>query len=165
MSFQRRALSSPILTPVWSANANTGYTKSDKVYEINITSENPNSSIQVTNKVIEKKIIIEKKYGEKGNLVPEANIDFEVYDKNDNRLEIVTTNEEGKIELTLPYGEYKLVQLNTTDGYQKLNPITLKIIDTEEETLELEDYKIPVPNTKVKESIIIWILRILLCLC
>ena len=143
----------------------TGYTKNDKVYEINITAENPNSSIQVTNKVIEKKIIIEKKYGEKGNLVPEANIDFEVYDKNDNRLEIVTTNEEGKIELTLPYGEYKLVQLNTTDGYQKLNPITLKIIDTEEETLELEDYKIPVPNTKVKESIIIWILRLLLCLC
>lgn len=124
-----------------------GYTLNDQKIEFTLDENNPNKTIQVSNKVIEKQIIIEKKYGEKDNLKPEANIDFEVYNKKNEKIEVISTDEEGKVSIILPYGEYKLVQINSTNGYQKIDSFVIQVKDSKEEIIELEDYKIPVPNT------------------
>lgn len=135
--------------------AGNGYKINDKVYEIVLSENNPNDQLQVTNKVIEKKIIIQKLYGEKESMKPEANIDFEIYNTKKELIRTISTNEEGIVETILPYGEYKIMQINSTDGYQKINPITINVTDDEEQTIKLEDFKIPVPDTKSNNNSIL----------
>ena len=64
-----------------------------------------------------------------------------------NLIKTIITNEKGIAEITLPYGKYKLTQLTTTEGYQKITPIQFEIVNDSEIFYELKDYKIPVPNT------------------
>ena len=66
--------------------------------------------------------------------------------------------------MTLPYGEYQLIQKNTKDGYRKLDPIKLLVIDDLDVTYELKDYKIPVPNTHTDWRILDILVEILKCL-
>lgn len=126
--------------------APTGYQLDTKVYTIYITKENPKIEITLENKIIKKKIIIYKTYDE-DKKIKEANISFTIYDKNNQKVATVTTNEEGKAEIILPYGEYKIIQENTTEGYQKVDDITISVKDLKEEIISLTDYKIKVPNT------------------
>lgn len=125
----------------------TGYNINQNIYEINITEENYNHSLTIENQVIKKKITILKKYGENNNLNKESNIEFEIYNKNNRLINTIKTNEQGIAEITLPYGKYKIKQLNTTTGYQKIDPFFIEVKDNIEETIELTDYKIPIPNT------------------
>lgn len=141
-----------------------GYQLNDKVFEINITKDNTHKEIIVDNKVIKKKIIIEKKYGEENNLKSEKDISFEIYNYLNEKINTITTNEEGIAEITLPYGEYKFIQINTTAGYQKLEPIIIQIKDSSEERIELKDLKIQVPDTHTEDNILIEILKLLLVL-
>ena len=69
------------------------------------------------------------------------------YDKNNNLVTTITTDENGKATVTLPYGEYKIVQDNTTPGYNKVNDFTITVKDNINESIILTDYKIKVPNT------------------
>ena len=124
-----------------------GYKLSDKIYEINITSENPKVEIIVDNEVIKKKIIIEKKYGEKDNLQNESDIEFEFYNNKYDIIKTIKTDINGRIELVLPYGEYIVKQKNSTDGYEILEPFKIYVIDEEDEIINLVDYKIPIPDT------------------
>jgi len=141
--------------------AGIGYQLNEEIYKIILTSENPNKELVVTNKVIEKEITIKKTYGEE-NKLPESNIDFEIRNQKDELIKTISTNQEGIVKTTLPYGTYKIKQINTTEGYQINNPFILKIENSEEETIELHDYKIPVPNTGIKQNLFIEILQILL---
>ena len=141
-----------------------GYLLNDKIYEINITEKNTHQEIIVENKVIEKKITIEKKYGDNYILKNEKNISFDIYNYLDEKINTITTNEEGIAEITLPYGEYKIVQINSTEGYQKIDPITIKIDNTENEKIELKDMKIPVPNTHTDNTLLLEIIKLLLIL-
>ena len=50
------------------------------------------------------------------------------------------------------YGTYKFIQINTTDGYEKIDDFLLEVKDNEDETLEFIDYKVIVPNTYTKEK-------------
>lgn len=126
-----------------------GYTINPNIYEINISKENNKISQIIENKVIEKKITIIKKYGENNEYQNEKNIMFNVINKKGDIISTITTDSEGKAEITLPYGEYELVQINTTDGYSKVDPIKIHISSQEDEIIELRDFKIPVPNTHV----------------
>ena len=116
-------------------------------YEVIISEKTPNQQLILENEIIKKKVIIYKTYDET-NKFPEQNINFLVFDKNNNLIATMTTDENGKAEITLPYGEYKIIQENTTEGYQKVDDITLIIDNIEEEIITLTDYKIKVPNTK-----------------
>lgn len=146
----------------------TGYNLNNNTYEINITEKKYNHSLTIENKVIKKKIIIEKKYGENNKLKNEQNIKFEIYNKNNQLINTIKTNESGIAEIILPYGNYLIKQLNSTTGYQKIEPFIIEIKDNEEEKIELTDYKIPIPNTHKNKnriiSIIISILINLLCI-
>lgn len=142
----------------------TGYKLDANTYEIKIDSENANIELLLENEVIKKKITINKKYGENGSFKNEKNIDFDIYNKKGEIVKTISTNDNGTVEITLPYGEYTFVQKNTTKGYNKVNPFKINITDEEEEIVELKDYKIPVPNTNTNflENIIITIIQFFL---
>lgn len=136
-----------------------GYNLNEDLIELKITIENPKVEIKFPNKVIEKKIIIKKLYGEGDSFKPEKNIDFEIYDRNNNLVKTISTNEEGEIITILPYGFYTFIQKNSTKGYNKIDPFNITVENDEDQTIELKDYKIPVPNTY--SNIIIKIIIIL----
>lgn len=125
----------------------TGYNLNTNTYEINITENDYNKELTIENNVIKKKIIIEKKYGETNHLNNESNIKFEIYNNENNLIQTIITNNNGIAEITLPYGKYTFKQINTTTGYQKIEPFIIEIKDNIEEKIELTDYKIQVPNT------------------
>lgn len=125
----------------------TGYNLNTNTYEINITENDYNKDLTIENNVIKKKIIIEKKYGETNHLNNESNIKFEIYNNKNNLIQTIITNNNGIAEITLPYGKYTFKQINTTTGYQKIEPFIIEIKDNIEEKIELTDYKIQVPNT------------------
>ena len=144
-----------------------GYHLNQNRYQITLSHEDSKKELSLTNKVITKKIKIIKMYGEENNMNKEPNIEFEIVDKENNSIKTVSTNEEGEIEIELPYGEYKIIQKTTTPGYKEVEPFEIIVDNEEEEIIELKDYRIIVPNTySHKNSIleyILLIIRILLC--
>ena len=136
-----------------------GYQLNNEVYEVTLTDKDYKISIPIINEVIKKKVIIYKTYDE-NKKIPEANISFFIYDKDGNKVATITTDENGKAEITLPYGEYTIKQDNTTDGYHKVEDIKVSVTDTEDEIITLTDYKIKVPNTNT--NIILTILEFLI---
>ena len=138
----------------------TGYKLDSKKYDFSITKEKTKVDLILENEVIKKKIIVEKKYGEENNLSNENNITFLIFNEKEELIDTITTNELGLAEIILPYGEYKIVQQNTTEGYQKIDPITIQVKDETEEKIECKDLKIPVPNTHTEKEKQIWIILI-----
>lgn len=145
-------------------DAGKGYNINEDLVEVTISVDNPTPTIKFPNKVIEKKLTIKKEFGENDNFSPEKNIDFEIYDKDNNLVKTVSTDDNGEIKTTLPYGTYTIIQKNSTNGYQKINPFNIIVDKDDEETIELKDYKIPVPNTSCKKLSILFIISLLLLL-
>lgn len=147
--------------------AGEGYTLDNETYEVNITKDNPVIQLILKNKVIEKNITIHKTYGE--NNQDEENISFDIYNKNNEKINTITTNNEGNASITLPYGTYTIKQVNTTDGYYKANDIEVLIDNTDDIIYEINDKKIEieVPNTHTTNiNIILFeIIKLLLILC
>ena len=141
----------------------TGYLPNDKVYEINFTTDNTDIELIVENKVIEKEVIIKKLYGDGKLMLAEPDITFDIYDKDGNLVKSITTDQNGLAKITLPYGHYKIVQSNTTEGYTMIKPFTIFINDINKDYYyTINDYKIPekppeetisieVPNTSTKD--------------
>lgn len=136
-----------------------GYQLDKEKYEIEITKEKPIINITLEDEIIKKEITIYKTYDE-NNKIPEANISFSIYDKNNNKIATIITDENGKASITLPYGEYKIVQENTTEGYHKVEDISLSVTNLEDEIITLTDYKIKVPNTNT--NFIIYIINFII---
>lgn len=142
-----------------------GYKTNETKYYFTISKDQTNIKFSIRNKVIKATVKIKKEYGYKNNFQPEANISFNVYDKNNKLIKTITTNEEGYTEITLPYGKYKLIQLTSTEGYQKIEPIDFDILSEDTIIYNLKDYKIEVPNTKTTSIItkIIIFIKELIC--
>lgn len=139
-------------------NSPNGYQLDNKKYDIKITKDNSKIKLILENEIIKKKIIIYKKYDE-NKKKPEENISFSIYDKNNNKVAVITTDKNGRAEITLPYGTYKIVQENTTKGYQKVEDILISVTDLKEEIITLTDYKIKVPNTNT--NVFIYIINLI----
>lgn len=112
--------------------------------------------------------IIEKQYGEGNNFTAEKNIDFDIFNSKGDLVKTISTNDQGIVEIILPYGEYTFVQKNSTKGYKKVEPFKINITNQEEEKITLKDLKIPVPNTHTSYlknlfTIILQILLIIIC--
>lgn len=121
----------------------TGYLANNKIYEINFTHENPTIELTIENKVIEKEVTIKKLYGDGKLMITEPNITFEIYDKDENLIKSITTDQNGLAKITLPYGHYKIIQINTTDGYTMIKPFTIFINDINKDYYyTINDYKI-----------------------
>ena len=139
-----------------------GYTLDNNTYEINITDTNNINDLILKNKVIEKKIIIEKKYGNEYLLKGEKNISFQIFNNNNELVKTITTDSSGLVEITLPFGSYEFIQVNSTQGYHKVDNFTITINNNEEEHIELRDLKIKVPDTHTDNLLLIYILQLLL---
>ena len=143
-----------------------GYTLDEEIYEVNINKDTPKVTLYLKNKVIESTINIHKTYD---NNLNEENITFNIYNKNNELIKDITTNENGITSITLPYGTYTIKQVNSTEGYYKTDDIVVSISNTDNINLELYDEKIEieVPNTStnIYRNIIIKILSLLLILC
>lgn len=124
-----------------------GYELNPQKYYFSISEKTPHIKIKISNQVIKAKLIIKKKYGTDNNFNPEKNISFNIYHK-DKLLKTIITDVNGIAEIYLPYGKYKIIQLTTTEGYEKVEPIEFEITSNKEIVYELIDYKIDVPNTK-----------------
>lgn len=104
-----------------------GYTIDKNIYTANIKDE---SIIEIISKdeIIKNKIKITKKYDISPNnnyeLIGEDNISFEIY-SSDILYNTITTNNKGIAEIELPYGEYKFHQVNTKEGYKKVDDFTV----------------------------------------
>lgn len=104
--------------------SNKGYLLDENEYIVEINSDNLNIRLDLKNKAIKEKIIINK-YIEEG--MPEENIKFRIYNNKNELVREVTTNDDGKIEVELYYGTYILKQISTTPNYLKSNDITISI--------------------------------------
>ena len=140
-----------------------GYNINDEVYEFTISKENKDIKLTIENKVIESKITINKNYEGSPNQ-KEPNVTFNIYNSKNKLVKTVTTNSSGIAEFILPYGKYKVKQLNSKDGYYKVEDFMIEVESNEKLKYFLTDYKIKVPNTR-KDSIIDRILRLIYLLC
>ena len=77
-----------------------------------------------------------------GIIQPEKNIEFEIYDLDDNLITNLTTNNKGVASINLEYGKYKIHQVNTTDGFSKVNDFYVDINNNEDKIYYLNDIKI-----------------------
>lgn len=104
-----------------------GYLLNDEI--TNLTLSLPSQKAIVYEEVIKSKIEILKMYGYDSinHQLPEPNITFNIYNKDNKLYKSLTTNENGYLEFYLPYGTYTIKQENTTPGYSKIEDIKLKI--------------------------------------
>lgn len=106
-----------------------GYLLDNTIYTVEITKDNLDVKLNVYEEVIKRKVEIFKVFASNttGILTPETNISFEIYDKNNNLIDKITTDNEGYCSITLPYGTYIVKQLNTTKDHYKVEDFTITI--------------------------------------
>ena len=144
--------------------AGTGYELDNKTYEFELNEKINIINLTLENTIIKKKIEIHKVYGEPNNTKGESNISFNIYDKNYTIVKTITTNNEGFAEIELPYGNYTIKQVNTTEGYELSNDLEIKVKDNKKETYKLYDYKIKVPDTVTNNKNIYYMIQTLIIL-
>lgn len=128
-----------------------GYQLDNKEYYFSINEENMNIDLELTNQVIKRKIKIKKYTEDENKLLLEENIKFQIYNNNGEIIKEITTDNNGEIEFELPYGTYIVKQVNTTDGYQKVEDFEIKIDETSDELIEFFLYDLKIPNTSQKD--------------
>lgn len=146
----------------------TGYKLSNKTFEFTISENNSKVELEIENEIIKKEITLHKVYGDNNNFKAEENVTFEIYDLNNNLIESITTDENGYAKITLPYGKYIIKQINSKEGYEKIETISLNVDNENNVIYELKDYKIKVPNTYHADSLINLFFKLLIkfiCTC
>jgi len=134
------------------SKAGIGYQKDDTLYKIVFNENHTNIDMTLENEVIKGKIILEKSYGDKNLMKSEADVVFEVYNKDKKLVDTITTDENGLASIELPYGHYTIKQKTTTEGYSKIEPFEIFIDKTKDYKYRIYDYKEEKPK---KEEIII----------
>ncbi|MBR4262252.1 MAG: Cys-Gln thioester bond-forming surface protein [Bacilli bacterium] len=146
-----------------------GYKIDSNEYEININSVKKDYDLELKNEVIKNKIKIYKYFGDNNTKRVEKGITFVIYDSNNNKYGEVTTDENGIIEIELPYGKYLFRQKNTTEGYKKVDDFNIEVKEESNNIFEyyLNDIKVPDTNEDLKTivlSILLLVSGILLIL-
>lgn len=124
-----------------------GYMLNQEEKIVEITEEKSKELLVVKNKIIEKEIIINKSINDGEISEKEPGINFELYKEN-KLLGTYKTDEFGSINLKLEYGEYRLHQLNTTNGYKKADDVNISVLDNKKLNINIKD-------EIIKKSIII----------
>lgn len=132
--------------------AGTGYIKDNTFYEIRFDENNTTMNKVLENEVIKGKIILEKSYGNKQLMQSEKDVSFEIYNKDKELVNTITTDENGLASIELPYGHYTIKQKTTTDGYSKVEPFEVFIKEKQDYKYKIYDYKNEEPK---KEEVII----------
>jgi uncharacterized surface anchored protein len=120
----------------------TGYLLDNKSYNIEIKDNDSIIEIISLEKIIMTNYKIYKVLNNKstGILEGEPNITFDFYLKSTNQLYISkTTDNNGLLEVNLPYGTYLVRQVNTTSGYAKSDDFEIAITKEEDITKIIAD--------------------------
>lgn len=109
-----------------------GYELDTNKYYFDLTNENLDPVLPVQEKVIEREYQITKVVATDKTqiMTPEPNVQFGIYDHNNKLVKTLTTDAEGKITFTLPYGKYTLRQLTTPTGFEKIKDFNFEITES-----------------------------------
>lgn len=132
---------------VKEVKSSNGYNIDSESYTINVTSDNTcnNYSVKSKEKVITNTYEYTKVLAtnETAIMIPEIGVKFAIYDHNNNLVKELTTNNQGVFKFALPYGTYKVKQLTTTPGYEKIKDFTIDIKE------QLDDIKKVISNAPI----------------
>lgn len=106
-----------------------GYMIDDKKYDVLISENNLDINLNLYEEVIKRKIDLFKVLSsdKTGIMTSEKNITFEIYDKNNNLVNSITTDSDGYASVILPYGKYLFKQINSYDGYYKIDDFEVNV--------------------------------------
>lgn len=131
-----------------------GYLLSNMAYTIFFNSSNFDEVYEDYEKIIENEITITKFYEYDDKLLPEENIEFEIYRSDGTLYNKYITDKDGIIKVTLPYGIYTLYQTTTKEGYDIAQKRIINVIEkNEKQEITLVNKRIPVKieEPKVEE--------------
>ena len=104
-----------------------GYTLDENEYHFDNNRNDYRHDWTVREKVITEDFEITKYIKDENTLMPESNIEFGIYDNNDNLIRIYNTNSNGIIHFSLDYGKYTLRQHSGYPGYEQINDYSFEI--------------------------------------
>ena len=119
-----------------------GYNLDDTKYYVSLSFNSMDPKFNVYEYVIKNNFKIIKLYGNDilDKYYLESNVSFELYDINNNYISTYMTDENGEINITLPYGHYYLKQIDGMDDFSMNNIIYLDVFDiAEDKVIELKD--------------------------
>lgn len=122
-----------------------GYKLNSALHTLTINDSFPDWYVYSSEEVIKGKLIINKYYVEENNYQLEDDTEFEIYDI-DNELVGNYKIEQGRLEVILPYGTYKVVQITGIEGYELVDSFDVKI-------QEKKDYIYDLYSKKIKDEI------------
>lgn len=133
--------------------AGEGYYLDSNEYVVEVKLDNLHNELILSNNVITSKVKIYKQFGSNeeyasNTMKPEIGIMFEFYNNKNDLIYTGSTDEFGLLEVSLPYGNYTIKQVNTTSGYSKVEDMNITINEESNVSinLSLSDMKIEVPN-------------------
>lgn len=126
-----------------------GYTLDRTVFRTYLAAIQLSVNLKSYDKVITNKIIINKVLDDNENklCIPEEGVKFAVYEEDGTLFNEYITNEEGVIEIFLPYGNYVVKQITSPPGVDKVEDFLVRVNDDGiENTLTLVNKKIEKPK-------------------
>lgn len=135
-----------------------GYKIDDEEHCFKISHTKLNIELNLYNEVIKEEVTINKYINDEQdeNVIKEPNISFNIKGITHEYDNTITTNEEGKASIILPYGKYLFKQLNTLPGYIKIDDFIVSIDGkVKDYNYELINKKEPITQTEDKEKITI----------
>ena len=121
-----------------------GYELNDKKYYFEISKENNKPIVTIENNKIKGKIIINKLYGGSGyDFKSESDAWFDIYDNNNNLIDILKTDKNGKASKVLNYGKYKIKQVKGKENYIFTDEFEINIEESKEYIYNLKNIKKP----------------------
>ena len=138
-----------------------GYKLDHKEYYFNINNENKNIVLELTNEIIKNNIKIIKYTQDDDKCQTEKGIKFQIINNKNEIFKEVETDEFGKIEFELPYGTYIIKQMNTTEGYYKVDDFEIVVDENSKKDQEYYLHDIKIPNTyEVKDNSLLILLSV-----
>ena len=142
---------------IYESKASKGYNKVDKDYVVHLDSNKKETTLNFYEPIIKNKINIKKvlDYNDDKNYVPEKDIKFGIYDFEDKLVYEGLTNDEGEINITLPYGMYKIKQLSTKEGINKVKDKIINVTSSNKiQNITLINHKLPVKKIVEEPEVI-----------
>lgn len=108
-----------------------GYTLDETKYYFESSIDDLLVSLELYEKVITREVEITKVFvsNTTGIMTPEPDVEFGFYDVNDELIITDVTDENGRIEVDLPYGSYTVKQLTTTLNYEYADDFIVNITE------------------------------------
>ncbi len=127
-------------------SSSKGYELDNKTYTFEVTEENLYPEMTVYEQIIKRPVKLHKYYAkaDTGVLTPEENIKFEFYNNKNELVLESTTDKDGYIEFTLPYGTYTGKQITSLSGYIKVDDFTITVNENSDEIINLSFTNAPV---------------------